>query len=80
MACAMTAAQTRPLNRRTAHMFYGFMRWLKVPLIPDHADYRLVTRPVLEALDEIKEHSLFLRGLFRHGLYKRAGLLCAPKP
>lgn len=53
-----------PFKRRTAHMFYGLMRWLKVPLIPDHADYRLVARPVLEALDEIHEHSLFLRGIF----------------
>ena len=53
-----------PFKRRTAHMFYRFMRWLKVPLIPDHADYRLVARPVLEALDEIHEHSLFLRGIF----------------
>ncbi|WP_374290432.1 glycosyltransferase family 2 protein [Desulfovibrio desulfuricans] len=53
-----------PFKRRTAHMFYGFMCWLKVPLIPDHADYRLVARPVLEALDEIHEHSLFLRGIF----------------
>ena len=51
-------------KRRTAHMFYGFMRWLNVPLIPDHADYRLVARPVLEALEGVREQSLFLRGLF----------------
>lgn len=53
-----------PFKRKTAHMFYSFMRWLKVPLIPDHADYRLVARPVLEALDGIEEQTLFLRGLF----------------
>jgi len=59
-------------KRRTAHMFYNFMRWLKVPLIPDHADYRLVARPVLEALDGIHEQSLFLRGLFPAMGFKNA--------
>lgn len=53
-----------PFKRRTAHMFYAFMRWLRIPLIPDHADYRLVSRPVLEVLGNIREQGLFLRGLF----------------
>jgi glycosyltransferase involved in cell wall biosynthesis len=53
-----------PFKRRTAHLFYGFMQKLRVPLIPDHADYRLVSRPVLEALEGVQEQTLFLRGLF----------------
>ena len=52
------------LKRDTAHMFYALMRRLKTPLIPDHADYRLVARPVLEALDAFPERDVFLRGLF----------------
>ena len=51
-------------KRRTAAMFYGMMRWLKVPLVPHHADYRLVARAVLDVLPGIKEQKLFLRGLF----------------
>lgn len=53
-----------PFKRHTAHMFYRLMCWLNVPIIPDHADYRLVSRTVLEALDYIQERALFLRGLF----------------
>ena len=52
------------LKRDTAHLFYALMRWLKAPLIPDHADYRLVGRAVLEALDAFPERDVFLRGLF----------------
>ena len=40
------------------------MNWLNVRLIPDHADYRLVARPVLEVLPCYGEQTLFLRGLF----------------
>ena len=52
------------LKRVTAHLFYAFMRWLNVSVIPDHADYRLVSRPVLDALEGYSEQNLFLRGLF----------------
>lgn len=51
-------------KRRTAHLFYALMGWLKVSVIPDHADYRLVARPVLEVLRGYGEQALFLRGLF----------------
>lgn len=51
-------------KRGTAHLFYALMRKLNVGIIPDHADYRLVSRPVLEALRGFQEQSLFLRGLF----------------
>ena len=51
-------------KRGTAHFFYRFMNWLNVRLIPDHADYRLVARPVLEVLPSYGEQTLFLRGLF----------------
>lgn len=53
-----------PFKRGTAHFFYGLMRRLNVSMIPDHADYRLVARPVLVALEGYGEQSLFLRGLF----------------
>ena len=53
-----------PFKRETAHFFYALMRRLNVSIIPDHADYRLVARPVLTALEGYGEQSLFLRGLF----------------
>ena len=52
------------LKRNTAHVFYKCMEVLGVKLIPDHADFRLTSRPVLEALASYSEHNLFLRGIF----------------
>ena len=40
------------------------MRFLNVNMVPDHADYRLVSRRVLMVLRQFHEHELFLRGLF----------------
>jgi glycosyltransferase involved in cell wall biosynthesis len=51
-------------KRSTAHAFYRGMEILGVKLIPDHADFRLASRPVLEALASYSEHGLFLRGIF----------------
>lgn len=51
-------------KRGSAHLFYKLMGGLHVAIVPDHADYRLVSRPVLKALAGFHEQSLFLRGLF----------------
>ena len=56
-------ADTR-FKRGTARLFYTLMRWLGVELIYDHADYRLVSRKVVEEFRKMREINLFLRGLF----------------
>ena len=51
-------------KRFSAHAYYRLLRWMGVRAIYDHADYRLVSRPVLEALSQYQEVNLFLRGIF----------------
>ena len=50
-------------KRGTAHAFYSLMKWLGTETVPDHADYRLMSRTALTALSQYKESNLFLRGL-----------------
>lgn len=50
-------------KRGTAHMFYRMMSWLGTQTIPDHADFRLMSAPVISALSQYQESNLFLRGL-----------------
>ncbi len=48
----------------TARGFYKLMQIMGVDLVHDHADYRLISRRVVEAFRNIKEVNLFLRGIF----------------
>ncbi len=50
-------------KRTTAEGFYGFMRFLGVDIVNNHADYRLMSKRALEALSQYKEVNLFLRGV-----------------
>ncbi len=50
-------------KRGTAHAFYSMMKWLGTETVPDHADYRLMSRVALQALSQYRESNLFLRGL-----------------
>lgn len=51
------------LKRKTAQIFYKFMKTLGVEVIYNHADYRLLSKLALEALSEYHEANLFLRGI-----------------
>lgn len=49
------------LKKHTALTFYALMRALGVDIIPNHADYRLLSKRALEALALFEEPSIFLR-------------------
>jgi polyisoprenyl-phosphate glycosyltransferase len=52
-------------KRITAEGYYKFMRVMKVDILFNHADYRLLSRRALNALAEYREVNLFLRGIVR---------------
>lgn len=51
-------------KRFTAESFYRLMNAMGAEVIFNHADFRLVSKRVLLALNEYKEVNLFLRGIF----------------
>ncbi|MDR2162016.1 MAG: glycosyltransferase family 2 protein [Desulfovibrio sp.] len=51
-------------KRTSASLFYALMRLLGAPLVPGHADFRLVSRFALKALEDYPERDLFLRSVF----------------
>ena len=50
-------------KRSTASLYYKGMRWLGCELLPDSADYRLLSGRALEALMQYGESDLFIRGM-----------------
>src|SRR5882724_7989698 len=55
--------QDTVFKRATARSFYALMRALGAESIPDHADFRLMSRRAIEALKNFREVNLFLRGI-----------------
>lgn len=47
----------------TAEGFYKMMKWMGVDIVFNHADYRLMSKRVLQQLENYKEVNLFLRGI-----------------
>jgi glycosyltransferase involved in cell wall biosynthesis len=50
-------------KRFTARAYYGLLRKFGVDIVPDHADFRLMSRRALDALQGFREVNLFLRGI-----------------
>lgn len=50
-------------KRVTAEQYYRWLKRLGVEIVFNHADYRLMSRRVIEALSEYEEVNLFLRGI-----------------
>lgn len=51
-------------KRFTAEKFYKLLHRLGAEVVFNHADYRLVSRRILDELADFREVNLFLRGLF----------------
>lgn len=66
-------------KRRTALAFYGLMRRIGVKLVPDSADYRLLSKRATIALLKFKERNLFLRGMVPLVGYKSTKVYYARK-
>ncbi|MEM1233905.1 MAG: glycosyltransferase family 2 protein [Pseudomonadota bacterium] len=52
-------------KRASARGYYRLLTAMGVDIIPDHADFRLMSAKTIRALDSFKERNLFLRGLVR---------------
>lgn len=50
-------------KRFTARAYYALLRRFGVDIVPDHADFRLMSRRSIDALQNFREVNLFLRGI-----------------
>ena len=50
-------------KRTSAQVFYKLMRFLGADIVYNHADYRLMSKRALEALEQFDEVNMFLRGI-----------------
>lgn len=66
-------------KRNTAESFYKIMEMLGVKLVPDSADFRLMSKRACEVLLSYKETNLFLRGIVPMVGFKSAKVYYARK-
>lgn len=50
-------------KRTTGNLYYRMLQAMNVDIVPNHADYRLMSRRAINALKQFEEVGLFLRGI-----------------
>jgi glycosyltransferase involved in cell wall biosynthesis len=69
------------LKRFTAAGFYRVMAWLSDTAVPrDTGDFRLIARPVLDALRQMRERQRFMKGLFAWVGFRQLAVPYAREP
>jgi len=69
------------LRRATAGLFYRLMEKITAITIPrDTGDFRLMSRPVVDALHEIPERHRFMKGLFSWVGFRQVGITYRREP
>jgi len=67
-------------KRYTSKLFYKVMNILGASIVPNHSEYRLMSKKALDVLNQYGEYSLFLRGLFSQIGMKRASVKYVSRP
>ncbi|OHB72696.1 MAG: bactoprenol glucosyl transferase [Planctomycetes bacterium RBG_16_43_13] len=63
------------IKRMSANLFYRFInRLTKIEVPKDTGDFRLMSRQVVEALKELREHHRFMKGLFSWVGFRQIGI------
>ncbi len=61
--CRKDRSKDSLFKRLPALTFYKLMQILKINIVPNHADYRLIAKEPLKILEQYKEVNLFLRAI-----------------
>ncbi len=61
--CRKDRSKDSIFKRLPALTFYKLMQILKIKIVPNHADYRLIAKEPLKILEQYKEVNLFLRAI-----------------
>lgn len=70
--CRKDRSKDSLFKKIPALTFYKLMQILKINIIPNHADYRLIAKEPLKVLENYKEVNLFLRAIVADIGFKKA--------
>jgi polyisoprenyl-phosphate glycosyltransferase len=69
------------MKKITAHLFYRFIKKLTpIPIPKDTGDFRLMSRKVVDALKELREHHRFMKGLFSWVGFRQTNVVYRREP